>query len=243
MTSNAIRLSIAVLTALAACDDGSDYETEVNPLAASSAVAQIAAIGAGTEAGSPDSAAGAVLQLGSVAQSIIVPVIPESNERRTQAVGSLVGDCTCGASGCVFDGCGDEGGTWTIDGTISVSGDTYGFDLSIEQSTGTDEDHISTSMNTAGEISISAERIDGTVSGGGDTTIVNTDPDGEQTIRASWDWEIDTREIGFDPNRCPVSGSLRASLSADASAQGRSADYSGSGTVAFGPACGDATIQ
>ncbi|HEU5059539.1 MAG TPA: hypothetical protein VFU21_23555, partial [Kofleriaceae bacterium] len=68
------------------------------------------------------------------------------------------------------------------------------------------------------------------------------DDDGTFEVEGWFDWSIDLASVGLDESRCPVSGTLAASVSAEAAAGGRDADYSGSGTVAFGPACGDAVV-
>ena len=75
-----------------------------------------------------------------------------------------------------------------------------------------------------------------------DTEITVTDEDGTTTLSGWFDWELDAAQIALDASRCPVGGSLDAAVSAEAASGGRDADYNGSGTVEFGPACGDATV-
>jgi hypothetical protein len=238
-----IRLACAALALCAACGgDESDYETETNPQYAALAIAQLAGIQNGVTAGSPDATSGGVLALGGVAQSIITPKIDEQQLRVTPAVVPLVGGCDCDASGCQFDGCAADDGSWSIDGTIEVSGDSYSFDVAMTQHQASDGFTSDTDLTTTGEISISADRIDGHVAGEIDSEITVSDPDGSTTVSGWIDWDIDAAQIGLDGTRCPVSGSLDASVSAEAQSGGRDADYSGSGTVEFGPACGDATV-
>lgn len=244
MTTTTVRLACAALGLLAAAcgGDESDYETQTNPQFASLAVSQLAGIGSGVDASSPDATANGVLGLGGVAQNIITPVIEEQQLRRAPAVVPLVGDCTCSASGCQFDGCSTEDGSMTIDGSIDVSGDTYSFDVSLTQQYGTEDTSTENAMTTSGEITITATLIEGHVAGEVDTVLSYSDEDGTTRITAWFDWSLGANEIARDPSGCPVGGSLDASVSAEAQSGGRDVDYSGSGTVSFGPACGDAAV-
>jgi len=240
-----MRAAISLIVVFAACGgDESDYDAETNPQGAVFAVSMLNGFAAASTAGSPDSVASGAIQLGSATQNIILPVYPEDDEsdtvsaRRTgPGVAYLVGTCACDAGGCEFDGCADENGAFSIDGSVSIDGETYSWDLSIEQSQGDGEDYaVETSMSTSGTMTISATLIDGSSEGDGHSTITTTDPDGDRTTSLSWDWSMAAHAIELDATRCAVDGTLDASLSADAG----SADFSGSGTVAFGPACGEA---
>lgn len=244
MKMTTLRLACAALGLVAAAcgGDESDYETRTNPQIAQQAVWQLGGIGSGVTGGSPDATANGVLGLGSVAQNIITPVIDEQGFRLAPAVVPLVGDCSCSASGCQFDGCATEDGSMTIDGSIDVSGDTYSFDVSLTQSYGTEDTSTETAMTTSGEITITATLIDGHVAGEVETVLSFSDEDGESRISAWFEWSLAADQIARDPSGCPVGGSLDASVSAEASSGGRDADYSGSGTVTFGPACGDADV-
>jgi len=101
---------------------------------------------------------------------------------------------------------------------------------------------IDSDLATWGEVTIGATVIDGQVSGEIDTEQVIEDDDGSIHVQGWYDWSIDVAEVGLDASRCAVSGSLDASVSAEAESGFQDADYSGSGTVAFGPACGDAVV-
>ena len=240
-------LGCAALTAASACSSGSDYDTETNPQAASLAVSQLAGISGGIQASSPDAAASGVFELGSVAQNIIVPVTNQGQtSARVTAPGpyDLTGTCTCDASGCVFDSCSDDAAGFTIDGSIAVDGDHYTFDVTIDQTYASDSDTTTSHLSTSGDITIGATSIDGSVSGDGNTAINLTDSDGQQqTITASYNWDLDANQIALDQSRCAVGGSLHACVSARAAANGQSAKYNGCGTVDFGPACGDAVAE
>lgn len=238
------RLACAALAlSIAACGgDESDYETQTNPQYASLAVSQIAGIQASVAAGSPDATSSAVMALGGVAQNIISPKYDEQQLRLAPAVVPLVGSCSCSASGCVFDGCAADDGSFTIDGSIEIAGETYSFDLSMSQHVASEDASSDTEMSTSGEITITPTLIDGHLAGEIDTALTVTDQDGTTRVTGWLDWNLDAAQIGLDGSRCPVSGSLDASVSAEVATGGRDADYSGSGTVAFGPACGDATV-
>jgi hypothetical protein len=238
-----MRLACAALALCAACGgDESDYETQTNPQYASLTLSQIAGIQSSITAGSPDATSAGFLALGAVAQNIITPKLDQQELRVAPAAAPLVGSCSCDASGCQFDGCAAEDGSWSIDGTIGVAGDSYSFDVSMTQHQATDGFASDTDLTTTGELTITAEQIDGHVSGEIDTDITVTDEDGSTEVSGWIDWEIDAAEIGLDASRCAIGGSLDASVSAEAASGGRDADYSGSGTVEFGPACGDATV-
>lgn len=244
MTSTILRAACAalVLWAAACGGDESDYETQTNPQIAAQAVSQLGFISGGVEASSPEAASSGVLQLGGIAQLIITPVFEEQELRRPPALVPLVGDCACDAAGCRFDGCAADDGSWTIDGSIDVSGDTYSFDVAMTQHYAGGDVTVDTDLSTSGEITISATAIDGHVSGEIDTEQVIEDEDGTAEIQAWFDWSIDVAAVGLDASRCAVSGSLDATVSAEAESGWQDADYNGSGTVAFGPACGDAVV-
>lgn len=244
MTSATMRAACAALTVWAAAcgGDESDYETQTNPQYAAQVVWQLAGIGGGVTAASPDLTSSGVLQLGNVAQLIITPVFEEQALRRPPAPAPLVGDCTCDAAGCRFDGCAADDGSWTMDGSIAVSGETYSFDLAMTQHYGSDNFTIDADLTTSGEITIGAEVIDGQVSGEMDTLQVLASEDETFEIEGWFDWSVDLAQVSLDETRCAVGGTLDASVSAEAESGGRDADYRGSGMVAFGPACGDAVV-
>jgi hypothetical protein len=242
MTTMRLACAALALCAAACGGDESDYETQTNPQYASLALSQIAGIQNSVTAGSPDATSVGVLALGGVAQNIITPKLDQQQLRLPPAVVPLVGSCACDAAGCQFDGCAADDGSWSIDGTIEVAGNSYAFDVSMTQHQATDGFTSDADLTTTGEITITAEQIDGHVAGEVDTEITVSDQDGSTTVSGWIDWDIDAAQIGLDASRCPVTGSLDASVSAEAKSGGRDADYSGSGTVEFGPACGDATV-
>lgn len=243
MTATTVRLACALAMCAAACgDDDSDYETQTNPPFASLVVSQIIGIQNSVAAGSPDATSAGVQQLGAVAQNVITPKIYTQQLRLGPRVAPLIGNCSCDAAGCQFDGCGADDGSWTIDGSIEVSGDTYSFDVEVMQHFASENTTSDTDVMTSGEVTINAAAIDGHIAGEVDALLTSSDPDGITEVTASIDWDLGAVEIALDASRCPVAGSLEASISAKAWSGGGDADYSGSGTVVFGPACGDAAV-
>ncbi len=243
-TKTTLRAACAALgLCAAACGgDDSDYQTQTNPQFASLAVSQLVGIGNAVAAGSPDGAAAGVLQIGNLAQNIITPVLAHQELRIAPAAVPLVGGCTCDAGGCRFDACGADDGSWTIDGSIEVDREAFTFDVSMTQHFASDSASTDNDLSLSGEMTIGAAVVDGHVSGEIDADIADIDEDGTTRFSTWFDWSIDAAQIGLDPSRCAVSGSLDAAISAEAASGGRDADYNGSGTVAFGPACGDAVV-
>lgn len=243
MTRTTLRAVCAWLgLAVAGCgSDESDYETQTNPQFASLAVSELVAIAQAMAAGSPEAASAGVLQIGNLAQNIITPDIAHQ-ERRIAAAAPLVGTCACDPGGCQFDGCAADDGSWTIDGSILVAGVAFTFDVEMTQHFASEGGRTDNDLTLVGEVTIGETLVDGKVSGEIDAEIATTDDDGTRNVSTWFDWSIDSAQIGLDASRCPVSGSLDASVSAEAASAGQDADYNGTGTVAFGPACGDAVV-
>jgi hypothetical protein len=230
------------LCAAACGGDESDYETQTNPQFASLAVSQLVGIGGAVAAGNPDGASAGVLQLGNLAQNIITPVLAHQERRAAPGPVPLVGTCTCDTGGCRFEGCGADDGSWTIDGSISMDGEAFTFDVSMTQHFASDSTSTDNDLNLSGDMTIGTAVVDGQVSGEIDAEISDIDEDGTTTISTWFDWSIDAAQIGLDVSRCAVSGSMDAAVSAEAASGGRDADYNGTGTVSFGPSCGDAVV-
>jgi hypothetical protein len=229
---------------LSACGgDESDYATRTNPQYASWAVGRLVDIGRGVSAGNPDLASAGAFQLGGVVQLIITPVFEEEQALRLRpAPAPLVGTCACDAAGCRFEECAADDGSWTIDGDIAMSGERFTFDLAMTRRQASDSVTIDTDLRASGEVTIGESFVDGHVSGEIDTEQVIEDEDGESRVEGWLDWSMDVAQVSIDVNRCPLAGSVDAAVSAEAASAGHDADYSGSGTVLFGPACGDVAV-
>ena len=145
-------------------------------------------------------------------------------------------ECMCTATGCTFNNCGGSSarGTWTINGTIMVSGDTYTFDLDY---------HIVTSgvdyaWTIDGSLTLTATSIDGSMTSKGHGT-VNT-----MGYNFSYDYDVSTdfNMVVLDGQSCPTGGSIHSEVSYSTSGVqgGEAGNYHVQGTVTFGPTCGAA---
>jgi hypothetical protein len=240
----------AASLALVAC--GSSDPTTTDTQQATSAVMYTAALSDSFAAGNGTQVSGDVAAIGAAAQSIVQPdygdgayrelgpehmapmVSISATERLVQTLFNT-GTCECVGDSCTFDGCGSGDGSWVINGSISRSGDTYTFDLDMQW----DTEGISWSWGYSGSITITATSISGSLSGSGDGTF---EYDGG-SFSYSFDWSVDYNDVALDAQGCPVGGSVKAQSSYKVKGQGASGSFSGSGTVTFGPACGEATAS
>lgn len=191
---------------------------------------QTASVGAALEDADGAAAASSVFALGAAAQSIVT-VAPEGVARALDAgVSSLDGDCSCTATACTFDDCGDS--QFSMSGSISRSGDTYSFDLTVVA----DSFGFSYTWAYSGSLTITPTLLSGSLEGSGDG--VFDDQQGGQ-LTVSWGWSVDYNDVVLEAG-CPVGGSVDASVSYQAAAQGGQGSFKGSGSVSFGPTCGDA---
>jgi hypothetical protein len=242
------KLALSVLVVLGACGGGDDgMPTTTNTASAGTTVTQTANVRGAVASMDGNTASASVQNLGGAAQNIIQPAsagrtvpafVLEAMERTTAAPGPdvlfAVGTCTCDASGCTFVGCGDDLGTWTIDGTLGKSGDTYTFDLDMTL----DTEGISWDWHYEGEITATATLISGHLEGNGSGVI---EQQGGYTY--SNDWSVDYNDIGLDGSGCATSGSVSASGNYVIEGGAGGGHWSGSATITFGPNCGDATAS
>ena len=211
-------------------DDGGDVQS--NPAQATATVTQLNTFADTFSTADGPGAAFAAYSIGGAASSIVTPAAPEQQRLTGPAFASPEG-CVCDESGCTFTECGDEAGTWVINGSIQKSGDTYTFDYSMT----TNQVGFAWNWATEGEITISATEIDGSMSSQGDGTY----DDGQgNSYESSWDWDLTANAIQLDGTGCAVGGSMDASVDYDGTVNGQAYSYSGSATVTFGPACGQA---
>lgn len=228
----ALALSLGVFAACGGDDDGSSVETMANPAQATATVTQMNAFSTAFASANGPSAATAAYSIGGAASAIVTPV-SEGQARLTGPAFASPEGCVCDESGCTFTECGDEAGTWEINGSIDKSGDRYTFDFTMEAN----QVGFAWSWTTTGDITISATNIDGTMSSEGDGTY---DDGMGNMYESSWDWDVTANDIGLDGTGCAVSGSLDASVDYSGTVNGQDYSYSGSATVTFGPACGQA---
>jgi hypothetical protein len=150
---------------------------------------------------------------------------------------SLTGTATCTPTSCTYDHFGDSSsyGTYEINGTISKSGDTLSFDLTLDVTSS----ELSFHWALDGSLTITDALLDGAIHSHGTATDISSSGGFDLT----WDVDVAFRSIGLDVSGCAVSGSLSASVSFDETAPQGHYAYAAEGTVDFGPACGDVTIH
>lgn len=231
-------LLMAAALSLAACggdDSGGDTgNTQTNPATAGQSVTQTTEITAAIESGDGGSAAAAMFSLNGTA-SAIVTLDPSAGARLVAPDRrNLVGDCQCDSSGCQFTACGDDNGTFVVDGTIEISGDSYTFDLSMELAYIGQE----WQWDYDGALTVTDTLLDGTLDGVGTGTFTN--PQDQSTVEFDWSWGLEYNDVALDVVGCAIGGSVDAQVSYSVGGSGAAGNFSGSGHVEFGPACGDA---
>jgi hypothetical protein len=175
-------------------------------------------------------------------QGIVTPAAPSrispmgllpAHLPKPEIQSAATGTATCNETSCTFTNFGDDtvGNSWTIDGTISRSGDSYTFDLTYVVAL----EGFSDNWAIDGAVTVTATSIDGSVHSQGDATGTQAGYD------ISWDVTVDYQAIGLDGQGCPTSGSIHAAASYDVSGAGGGGGYDIEGTVTFGPACGQAS--
>ena len=218
-----------------ACGGGDDsgIDTQANTAAASTAVTQLGTLSSSFGSGDGAGAATAAYSFGGAASTLVQPATqqPQSILPDLHAV---TGTCECTENSCTFTNCGDEAGIWTINGTISRSGDDYSFDLEMD----INQAGFAWSWATAGDITISDTLIDGSMSGDGDGTF---DDQQGGTVEVAWSWDVDADNIQLDGTGCAVGGTMDASVTYEAGNSQGGGSFSGSGSVEFGPTCGQVT--
>ena len=228
----ALALSLGVFAACGGDDDGSSVETTTNPVQATATVTQMNSFNTAFANADGPSAAFAAYGIGGAASSIVTPAAEGQARTIGPAYASPEG-CVCDESGCTFTECGDEAGTWEINGSINKSGDTYTFDYTMAFN----QVGFQWNWSTEGELTISATLIDGDMSSDGDGVY---DDGMGNTYESSWSWDVGANSIELDGTGCAVGGSMDASVDYDGTVNGQSYSYSGDATVTFGPGCGQA---
>jgi autotransporter translocation and assembly factor TamB len=217
-------------------DDDSSTPTTVNSAGVTNAVTGMTNFSSSLESANGADAALYAFQIGAAAQSIVVA----DNGSTAPALivpprAAVTGTCDCDADSCMFEDCGDEAGTWTIDGSIEVDGDHVTFDLDLAVAFGGQ----SLDWQYQGDLTVNETLIDGSASGDGSGSF---SAEGEN-VELDWSWELGCNEITLNDNGCPTGGSLDASVSYDVSGSSGEGSFSGSASVAFGPDCGDFEIE
>ncbi len=234
-------LSTSAFVVLTACssDPPAKPHGTVSGTSARTSITSIHDVSTAMASGSASSAAGAVMALTAAGESVVTPsssspriALPTAWPKGTTRE-SLTGSATCTPDSCTFDNYGDSDsyGSYLLNGTITDSGDTLTFDLTLDVTTTEGSLH----WTLDGSLTVTPALIDGSVHSHGSAT----GSAGSNAYDVTWDVDVDFRSIGLDSSGCPVSGSLSAAVSF----QDASATYSAQGTASFGPACGDVTFN
>ncbi len=141
------------------------------------------------------------------------------------AVPPGTGQCT--DAGCTYSrgGSGGSMNHFMVEGTVSRTGDAFGFDLGFD-----DLQYKNSYVWTIdGEVVATATGLDGTIhTAGTDVTV----PD----VKKAWDITVAFEQIVLDAQRCPIGGSLHARTTGK---RGEQAPVTREGSVAFGPMCNE----
>jgi hypothetical protein len=239
-----LRSSFLLVAVVAACGGGDADPGMVNGASARASVDSVGDVSAQMTASNGDLAANAVTVMTSNAQSIVTPtgaagrelvgLLPAHLPKPTLS-SATTGTATCTPTSCTFDNYGSDDPTsgFTIDGTLSRSGDTITFDLTYDVHSASTTVH----WDIDGNVTVTATSVDGNVHSKGETT-----GDEQGGFHVTWDVDVAYDAIQLDGAGCPVGGSITATSSYDVNAGGQSAQgYNVTGTATFGPACGTVT--
>lgn len=239
-----IIVSLALAISTAACGTGEDAQTAtegtVSVSDAQISVQQVAKLSGMLS--STDNALVAFLAMGSANQGIVIPRSEPYEPRGlfphvpvTTALN--IGTMQCMAGSCTFTHYGYSEGpytNYTIDGTITHSGDTSTFDL-----TSSFKDYYEyMDWVISGSVTTTATRVDGTIHSHGAGHAAH----GSSPL-PTWDVTVDYAAITLDAQGCPTGGTVHAVTSyvhaadADPFLDGETPSFAVKGTVALGAAC------
>jgi hypothetical protein len=216
---------------MAACGGGDDKaKGTVNTANATMSINQVIAVNASMMTSDGASAASAVQQMTSAGQSIVTP--SQSSPRTTGTSAATTGTAECTPTSCTFTNYGDDVAGWSIDGTITKSGDTTTFDLDYHVTSG----GMPLDWTIDGSITLTATSLDGRVHSHGVTTLQggSGSPGGDLT----WDTKVDYESIVLTEG-CATGGSIHAEVSYQYGA----GSYAAQGDATFGPTCGTVTAE
>jgi hypothetical protein len=242
-------LTTSVLLSLAACgsDEPEPARGTINSSSAESSIDSVHDVFAAMSTTNGAGAASAVMALTAAGQSVVTPtgqggrmapelagMLPDRWPRSSTA--SLTGTAACDATSCTYTDFGDDTpyGSYRLNGTIRHAGDRLTFDLTYDISSSGFAFH----WTMDGDLTVSDTLIDGYVRSHGETI----DRDGND-YAISWDVNLDFDRIGLDGDRCPTSGTLTATVAYAVSGQNGGGNYAARGSVTFGPACGQGTLN
>jgi hypothetical protein len=163
----------------------------------------------------------------------------ESSSLSRPLEGSESGCVTSSGGTYTYDGCG------TVEGTVTVEGDTVKFDLTLSVTgaagTGTGDYSASVGITLKGEVTVTSESLKGKIDMAVNVEASGTGvPGGATSASATTSVEYD---VTIDSSGCPTGGTMKVSASASGTTGGSSGSGSASVTAEFGPACGDVALS
>lgn len=203
----------------------------VDPAAAAGAVSHTATLLRAVGAGDGGATAGATYALIGAGSTVVSSTSPLAATATTGPL-ALVGECTCDPAGCVFVACGNDGGSYLLDGQITIDGDAHAIDLDVTVAA----EGGPFDWELDGQLIASATAVVGELTGVG--VGIAVDESGEHALGRAFG--LDYAAIVLDEDGCPIDGTLSATARHERDGQLR---FAGAGAVGFGPACGDTAVR
>ena len=232
-----IALVVVLLLGAAACSGGED--ATVNTDSARACVDQLGKISASMSAMDASEVAHSIVALLSASQSVVVPkdIADPTYGIETSISLPFSGTGTCTEASCTFINYRAEvtlTATYTIDGSITRSGDTITFDITYDRiSKGG-----SMQWELDGTVTSTATQLDGAIHGHGTTGGPYT------SIHVTWDDTIDLNAVALDAQACPTGGSVHGRIRYTddptmplAGGHRWAPSFEVQGTAVFGPGC------
>lgn len=234
-------LAMAAMAVLASCgSDDSGAKANVSTSGATTTTSSATGLRTAftTAMGMGNSVATAVQNLASQAQASVSPSTGSMTAMGlTLEPAQTTGTCTCTATGCTYTMCGGNG--YTMDGSIMFASDTYTIALTNKITTGT----VNYDYTYKGTLTITATELKGEFHANGKGTIGAAGLSYDQTYGT----DVFFNDVKLDAQGCAIGGNVKIQSTYKVSggaltgvAGGGAGNYSGGGTVTFGPNCGDA---
>lgn len=237
----------ALVVAAAACGGDDASHGTVNTANAKASVEQLAKINSSMAASNGANAASALQALTSAGQSMVTPagqagrqigLLPESFPRPDLSR-AISGTAECSATSCTFNNYGDDtaGSSWSINGSITKSGDTTSFDITYKVASG----GTTVDWTIDGDVTVTATLVDGNVHSHGVTDVASGS--NNPGVNVTWDTAVDYNHITLDAQGCATGGDVHATVSYNVKSGGNGGSFAVQGGAAFGPACGQVTAK
>jgi hypothetical protein len=226
---------MCVVSLLGACGSSSKsteptQEVAVDPASATASVSSLHDVRTAMANNDPTEVADDLMSLTTAGETVIAPTgtMPRLVVPRIAAHAPLTGSASCTPTSCTFTDYGDSepDGSYTLNGTITTTGDTLSVDLTLDVTTS----ETSFEWSLDGAITFTDTTIDGTLDSHGSAT-----SSGSDAFDITWDIDVDYQSIVFDDSGCPIDGAISVTETFASGAE----SYSAEGGASFGPACGD----